>query len=97
MGLSVPDDAKYQARARRFAGLYMGEDPEAPNYDPQRKLIRSLINGSRGPMLRKATPIDWVGDPIRHPKVHAPATTSATSTRCSRTTRNTATSSAIPS
>ncbi len=29
-----------------------------------RKLIRSLINGSRGPMLRKATPLDCVGDPI---------------------------------
>jgi hypothetical protein len=42
----------------------MGGDAEAPNYDPARKIIRSLINGSRGPMLRKATPIDWVGDPI---------------------------------
>ncbi len=64
MGLSVPTDATYVARTRRFAGLYMGEDAGAPNYDPQRKLIRSLINGSRGPMLRQATPIDWVGDPI---------------------------------
>ncbi len=64
MGLSVPDDSKYQERARRFAGLYMGEDPEAKNYDPQHKLIRSLINGSRGPMLRKATALDWVGDPF---------------------------------
>src|SRR5215831_10420183 len=62
MGLSVPDDAKYQERVRRFAGFYMGEDAEAQNYDAQRKLIRSLINGSRGPMLRKATAIDWVGD-----------------------------------
>jgi hypothetical protein len=40
----------------------MGEDPEAPNYDPERKLIRSMQNGSRGPMLRKATALDWVGD-----------------------------------
>ena len=64
MGLSLPNDTKYRERARRFAGLYMGEDTEAANYDPARKLIRSLINGSRGPMLRKATPIDWVGDPI---------------------------------
>jgi len=64
MGLSVPSDAKYLERARRFAGLYMGEDPQAANYDPARKLIRSLINGSRGPMLRKATSLDWVGDPI---------------------------------
>src|SRR3989442_803219 len=64
MGLSVPDDPKYRERVRRFAGFYMGEDADAPNYDPEHKLIRSLINGSRGPMLRKATPIDWVGDPI---------------------------------
>jgi hypothetical protein len=64
MGLSIPDDATYQARAKRFAGFYMGEDPEAPNYDPVRKIIRSMQNGSRGPMLRNATPIDWVGDPF---------------------------------
>jgi hypothetical protein len=64
MGLSIPADAKYQERARRFAGLYMAEDPEAPNYDPVRKIIRSMENGSRGPMLRKATPLDWVGDPF---------------------------------
>ena len=64
MGLSIPTDAKYQERARRFAGLYMGEDPEAPNYDPVHKIIRSMENGSRGPMLRKATALDWVGDPF---------------------------------
>jgi len=64
MGLSIPTDAKYQERARRFAGFYMGEDPEAPNYDPAHKLIRSMQNGSRGPMLRKATALDWVGDPF---------------------------------
>jgi hypothetical protein len=64
MGLSMPADATYQQRARRFAGFYMGEDPEAPNYDPVHKIIRSMENGSRGPMLRKATAIDWVGDPF---------------------------------
>jgi len=64
LGLSIPTDSKYRERARRYAGLYMNEDPNAPNYDPRLKLIRSLINGSRGPMLRKATSLDWVGDPI---------------------------------
>ncbi len=64
MGLSVPTDAKYQERARRFAGLYLNEDPEAPNYDPQHKIIKSILNGSKGPMLRKATALDWVGDPF---------------------------------
>src|SRR5262245_35340351 len=64
MGLSVPMDAKYQERARRFAGFYMNEDLEAQNYDAQRKIIKSMLNGSKGPMLRKATAIDWVGDPF---------------------------------
>ena len=60
MGLSVPTDAKYRERARRFAGFYMNK----PNYDPRRRIIRSMLNGSKGPMLRKATAIDWVGDPF---------------------------------
>ncbi|MDP3068992.1 MAG: hypothetical protein Q8N18_01830 [Opitutaceae bacterium] len=64
MGLSVPTLPIYQERARRWAGLYMGEDPAAPNYDPQLKLIRSMLNGSKGPMLRPATALDWVGDPF---------------------------------
>ena len=63
-GLSDPNDPDFQKRVRRFAGFYMNEDPGAPNYDPQRKIIRSLFNGSRGPLLRKATALDWTGDPI---------------------------------
>ena len=42
----------------------MNEDPGAPNYDPERRIIRSMFNGSRGPMMRKATGLDWAGDPI---------------------------------
>ena len=42
----------------------MNEDPGAANYDPRHKIIRSLINGSRGPLLRRATGLDWAGDPI---------------------------------
>lgn len=63
-GLSDPDDRAFQQRVRRYAGFYMNEDPGAPNYDPQHKIIRSLFNGSRGPLLRKATALDWAGDPI---------------------------------
>ena len=63
-GLSDPDDPQFQRRSRRFAGFYMDEDPQAKNYDPERKLIRSMFNGSRGPLLRKATGLDWAGDPI---------------------------------
>ena len=42
----------------------MNEDPEAPNYDAEKKIIRSIWNGSKGPMLEKATVYDWVGDPV---------------------------------
>ena len=63
-GLSDPYDYDFQQRARRFAGLYMNEDPLAPNYDPEHRIIRSMWNGSRGPLLRKATALDWAGDPI---------------------------------
>jgi hypothetical protein len=63
-GLSDPNDLLFRQRVRRFAGFYLGEDKGAPNYDPKHKIIRSLFNGSRGPLLRKATALDWAGDPI---------------------------------
>lgn len=62
-GLSAPEERRYQARIPRFAGLYLNEDPDAPNYDPEYNIIRSLWNGSKGPMLRTATAYDWIGDP----------------------------------
>ena len=58
-GLADPTVGKWRERAVRFAGLYLNEDPEAPNYDPVRKLIRSPITGSRGPRLVN-TAEDWV-------------------------------------
>ena len=63
-GLSDPRDGRFRQRVRRYAGFYMNDDPGAPNYDPKHKIIRSLFNGSRGPLLRKATALDWAGDPI---------------------------------
>ena len=64
LGLSEPTDPLLVGRMRRFAAMYMDEDPEAPNYDPAKKIIKSIWNGSRGPMMRKATVYDWVGDPV---------------------------------
>lgn len=63
-GLSDPHDHKMRLRSKRYAGFYMNEDPQAANYDPRHKIIRSCFNGSRGPLLRKATGLDWAGDPI---------------------------------
>ncbi|SVB72401.1 uncharacterized protein METZ01_LOCUS225255, partial [marine metagenome] len=51
LGLCDYRDRDYLRRLKRWAALYMAEDPEAPNYDPEHKIIRSLFNGSRGPML----------------------------------------------
>ncbi|MCC6536285.1 MAG: hypothetical protein IT162_01965 [Bryobacterales bacterium] len=63
-GLADPNDPVYRARMERFAAMYTGDDPEAPNYDKQHKILRSMWTGSLGPMLRKATTYDWVGDPV---------------------------------
>src|SRR5262249_53111962 len=63
-GLCDPQDPGFRRRVVRFAGFYLNDDPGAPNYDPKVKIIRSLFNGSRGPLLRKATALDWAGDPI---------------------------------
>ncbi len=63
-GLAEPLNDRLRRRTQRFAGFYMDEDPEAPNYDPKLKIIKSIWTGSKGPMLRKATVYDWVGDPV---------------------------------
>ncbi len=63
-GLSHPHAERFKQRAARYAGFYLNEDPGAQNYDPKHKIIRSMFNGSRGPLLRKATALDWAGDPI---------------------------------
>ena len=63
-GLAEPHDRALVRRMRRWAGMYMAEDPHIPNYDPEHRVIRSFFNGSRGPLLRQATALDWAGDPI---------------------------------
>lgn len=57
-GLASPATLKDRQRAFRFAGMYIGEDKEAQNYDKEHKLIRSPINGSRGPRFT-LTAEDW--------------------------------------
>ena len=58
-GLADPTVQKDRDRALKFAAMYMGEDPDAQNWDPQHRLIRSPINGSRGPRFENSA-IDWV-------------------------------------
>ena len=70
MGLSTPRDPRLVLRTRRFADFYTGRDKSVGNYDPSAQVIRSLLNGSRGPMLRAATPLDWAGDPFEASAFH---------------------------
>eukprot|EP01046_Picozoa_sp_COSAG06_P006048 COSAG06_NODE_278_length_18546_cov_7.134981_17_plen_567_part_00 len=64
--LCEPEDPETARRARTYAALYTGDDPdlEIQNYDKEKRLMRSLFTGSRGPLLRKATGLDWAGDPL---------------------------------
>ena len=58
-GLACPYRLKDVQRARRFAAMYTGDDPLAPNFDRERLLIRSPITGSDGPRFVQ-TREDWV-------------------------------------
>ena len=51
LGMADPANAEMMRRARRFAGFYMDEDPEVPNYDPEHRIVRSPFSGSRGPLF----------------------------------------------
>ncbi len=51
LGLSDPTNTEMMRRARRFAGFYLAEDPQVPNYDPEHRIIRSPFSGSKGPLF----------------------------------------------
>ena len=48
-GLAAPGNGQIIDRACRFAAFYTGEDPQAPNYDPKHRVMRSPFTGSAGP------------------------------------------------
>jgi len=58
LGMADPTVARERERALRFAAMYTGDDPDAPNWDSESKMIRSPINGSRGPRF-EMTSEDW--------------------------------------
>ena len=63
--LADPEDHRTQLRTVRFANFYTGRDTTTHNYDPEHKIIRSILNGSRGPLLA-ATIDDWGGQDYWH-------------------------------
>ena len=62
--LARPDDARFRDRVTRFADFYTGRDPQADNYDPEHRVIKSIHNGSRGAKLTPAAEMDWGGLPV---------------------------------
>ena len=59
LALADPDHVLNRQRAVRFAAMYIGEDPLAPNWDAERRMIRAPLNGSRGPRF-VSSPTEWI-------------------------------------
>ncbi|MBM3932841.1 MAG: hypothetical protein FJ319_00805 [SAR202 cluster bacterium] len=54
-GVADPTISENVRRARRFAGYYIGEDPEAPNWDPKYRILRSPAQSGEGPWHKTTT------------------------------------------
>ena len=49
-GLADPSISENVRRSKRYAAMYMGDDPEAPNYDNKHKIFRCPLQTSQGPI-----------------------------------------------
>ena len=58
LAMSDPTCHIDRERAKRFANMYIGEDKKAPNWDAEHRMIRSPLNGSKGPRF-VTTQADW--------------------------------------
>ncbi|AZN42905.1 hypothetical protein [Paenibacillus albus] len=58
--LADPANARNIERAKRFAGFYMNEDPDAPNYDERHNILKSAHTGSKGPAHRNFSGEPWL-------------------------------------
>lgn len=58
LGLADPASLAQRDRAVRFAAMFIGEDPDAPNWDAEHTMLRSPLTGSRGPRFT-VTREDW--------------------------------------
>ena len=50
-GVADPTVSENVRRTRRFAAMFIGEDPEAPNWDSEHRILRSPWLSSQGPKL----------------------------------------------
>ena len=51
-GVADPTVSENMRRARSFAAMFIGEDPQAPNWDPEYRILRSPFHSSQGPKLQ---------------------------------------------
>lgn len=58
LGMADPTHHIDRSRALRYAAMYTGDDPLAPNWDAERRMLRAPLNGSRGPRF-KTELVDW--------------------------------------
>ena len=58
LAMADPENHIDRTRALRYAAMYTDEDPLAPNWDAQHCMIRSPLNGSKGPRF-VTTQTDW--------------------------------------
>ena len=58
LGMANPEHHIDRNRALRYAAMYTGEDPLAPNWDADKRMIRGPMNGSHGPRFT-TTQTDW--------------------------------------
>jgi len=49
--LAAPTSARRLELAQRFAGFYLNQDKEAINYDAERRIVLSGLNGSKGAIV----------------------------------------------
>ena len=59
LGMADPYNQRFRDRSVQFAAMYIGEDPEAPNFNPELKLMRASMTGSRGPKMQWSKR-DWI-------------------------------------
>jgi hypothetical protein len=57
LAMAEPEHADRE-RDLRLAAMYTGDDPQAPNWDAERRMLRSPLNGSHGPRF-VTTLTDW--------------------------------------
>ena len=58
LALADPDHWVHRTRALNFAAMYTGKDPQAPNWDAEKRMLRGPLNGSGGPRF-VTTAEDW--------------------------------------